>query len=60
MDIDNTQKNIPRFIKLAHLGRDLTIHGDGQQQRRFLSVADLTDAIIFLIENGEINSDVQC
>ena len=48
------EKLIPRFIKLAHLGRDLTIHGDGQQQRRFLSVADLTDAIIFLIENGEI------
>lgn len=44
---------IPRFVKQALLGRQITVYGDGQQTRAFLDVDDATDAIISLIGNDE-------
>lgn len=44
---------IPRFVKQALLGRPLTVHGDGQQTRAFLDVADATDAILDLVNREE-------
>ena len=50
----HSEKLLPRFIELAAQGVPLTIHGSGQQQRRFLAVEDLVSALILLAENGEI------
>lgn len=37
---------LPRFIQAAKEGRDLIVHGDGQQVRSFCHVNDAVDALI--------------
>lgn len=44
---------IPRFVRQALLGRDITVYGDGKQTRAFLDVDDATDAILSLIGNED-------
>lgn len=44
---------IPRFVKQALLGRDLTVYGDGQQTRVFLDVEDAVAAMRKLMETEE-------
>ncbi|MFP4687838.1 MAG: NAD-dependent epimerase/dehydratase family protein, partial [bacterium] len=48
---------IPKFVKQALLGREITVHGDGGQTRAFMDVDDTTDAVIKLMDKkcwGEI------
>ncbi len=44
---------IPRFVKQALLGRDLTVHGTGEQTRAFMDVKDAVSAILALMENDD-------
>jgi UDP-glucose 4-epimerase len=37
---------LPRFVQAAKEGRDLVVHGDGQQVRSFCHVDDAVDALI--------------
>lgn len=46
------EKLLPRFILAAARGEPITIHGSGQQRRRFLYVNDLVAATLLLIEKG--------
>ena len=48
------EKIIPKFIISLLMGRKLTIHGDGQNRRHFLSAHDMADAILLLAQKGEI------
>ena len=46
---------LPRFIKAAKAGEDLTVYGSGQQVRSFCHVEDAVDTLIKLENiNGEI------
>jgi UDP-glucose 4-epimerase len=46
---------LPRFIKAAKAGEDLTVYGSGQQVRSFCHVEDAVDVLIKLENiNGEI------
>lgn len=44
---------IPRFSCLAIMGKKMTIHGNGESQRRYLWVRDATSALIKIIKNGK-------
>ena len=48
------EKLLPRFIIRAERGEPLTIHGNGQQRRRFLCVDDLVEAIVLLSRKGKL------
>jgi UDP-glucose 4-epimerase len=46
---------VPRFVRDAILGNDLTVYGDGSQSRCFLHVADAVAAILSLsVHSGAI------
>lgn len=48
---------IPKFIKMAAAGEQITIQGDGQQWRQFLHVRDAADAFVLALTgpgNGRI------
>lgn len=47
------EKLFPRFVHLAMAGRDLTIHGDGQQLREFTHVTDGAMGILLVGERGK-------
>lgn len=49
-------KVIPRFISKLLKNEDLEIHGSGQQKRFFLHVEDLIDALLLVLDKGEINN----
>ena len=44
---------VPRFVSAALAGKALPVHGDGQQSRSFLHVADAVSAIVGLAECPE-------
>lgn len=52
----NVEKLLPRFIELASVGRPLPIHGDGLQQRAFLTVADFCSALRTVVTSGAENA----
>lgn len=43
---------LPRFIRQAHLGRALTVFGDGSALRAFTHVKDLVDGLLLVGEAG--------
>ena len=55
----NPEKLFPRFVMHALMGRRLTIEGSGRQERTFLPVGDLADAVgLVLTRNSEDMLDV--
>ena len=44
---------LPRFVRQALDGEDLTVYGDGTQTRCFTHVADVVDAILLLCDTEE-------
>jgi UDP-glucose 4-epimerase len=42
---------VPRFVRQAIAGDDVTVYGDGTQSRCFLHVADAVDAILALLDH---------
>ena len=48
------EKIIPKFIKLLRGGKDLTIHGDGTNKRKYIHVDDVCSAYDIIMHKGEI------
>lgn len=48
------EKIIPRFILRSLSGLPLTVHGDGSNQRYYLSATDFSEAIYTLINFGKV------
>ena len=44
---------VPRFVRQALKGEPITVYGDGEQSRCFGDVADVTDAVVKLMEHPE-------
>jgi nucleoside-diphosphate-sugar epimerase len=44
---------IPKFFESSLSGRDLTVHGNGQQLRSFCHVSDLVEGILSVQANGK-------
>ncbi len=44
---------VPRFVEAAMRGKDLMVHGDGNQTRCFCHVHDVVDALFLAIESPE-------
>src|SRR5215217_6171341 len=44
---------LPRFVRQALGGDDLTVYGNGTQMRCFAHVLDVTQAILLVVENDE-------
>ncbi|NQT50002.1 GDP-mannose 4,6-dehydratase [Candidatus Kuenenbacteria bacterium] len=49
---------IPRFVKAALNGEDITVYGDGKQSRCFTHVYDIIGALIKLSDNQQAIGDV--
>jgi UDP-glucose 4-epimerase len=49
---------VPRFVRQALDGEDLTVYGDGDQQRCFCHVQDTVDALIRLLDEPDAVGDV--
>lgn len=49
---------VPRFVRQALDGEDLTVFGDGEQQRCFCHVHDTVDALIGLLDDPDAVGDV--
>lgn len=49
---------IPRFVKQALSGSDITVFGSGEQSRCFIHVKDVVDCLLNLIEKEESYGDV--
>ena len=49
---------IPRFVRQALAGEDITVYGDGTQTRCFCHVADVVDALIRLLGETRAEGDV--
>ena len=49
---------LPRFVRQALAGEDLTVYGDGTQSRCFAHVSDVVDAILLVLESPQANGDV--
>jgi UDP-glucose 4-epimerase len=49
---------VPRFVRQALAGEDLTVYGDGAQTRCFCHVADVVDALVKLLEEPDAEGDV--
>lgn len=47
-------KLISKFISYLHLGRQVTIHGDGSSKRTFIHVNDMARGILTIAEKGII------
>ncbi len=43
---------LPRFVRQALAGEELTVYGDGMQTRCFTHVADTVDALLLLLDYG--------
>lgn len=50
------EKIVPKFISLLMRGEKCTLHGDGQNMRRYLHASDGIDAIDTILHKGEIGS----
>jgi dTDP-glucose 4,6-dehydratase len=48
------EKLIPKSVKLISLGRKIPLHNKGLSYRNWLHAADTAEAVITLIENGEV------
>jgi dTDP-glucose 4,6-dehydratase len=49
-----TEKLIPKAVKCLNLGRKIPLHNDGEPYRNWLHADDTAEAVITLIEKGEI------
>ena len=49
---------VPRFVRQALRGEDITVFGDGTQSRCFCHVADTVEALIRLLDNDDVIGDV--
>jgi UDP-glucose 4-epimerase len=49
---------LPRFVRQALTGEDLTVYGDGTQSRCFLHVSDCVRALLALVETDSAIGDV--
>ena len=49
---------LPRLVRQALAGEDLTVYGDGTQTRCFTHVADTVEALLLLLANGETSGRV--
>ena len=49
---------VPRFVRQALAGEDLSVYGDGSQSRCFTHVADTVDALIALADSETTVGDV--
>ena len=47
------ERVLPRFLRSIQKGEPLTIYGNGSQQRTFLYIEDLIQALLLVIEEGE-------
>lgn len=52
----NVEKLLPRFLELAAVGRPLPIHGDGMQNRAFVTVPDFCSALRTVVTAGAANA----
>lgn len=50
------EKIVPKFLKLLYDGKKCTIHGNGEQLRKYLDVDDACDAYELILEKGKIGS----
>jgi UDP-glucose 4,6-dehydratase len=48
------EKIIPRFCVQGLLHQKFTVHGNGMNRRRYLAVQDFADAIVLLLQRGEL------
>jgi UDP-glucose 4-epimerase len=51
---------VPAFIELAMRGEPVTIFGDGEQSRDFVSVKDVVSALAFAAENAQMTGVYNC
>jgi dTDP-glucose 4,6-dehydratase len=50
------EKLIPKFINLLQENKKCTIHGEGSTRRNFIHVDDVCDAILIIINKGDLNN----
>lgn len=48
------EKVVPRFCMLLKEGKPVTIHGPGTQKRSFLYAQDFVDAVLCVMEKGQV------
>jgi UDP-glucuronate decarboxylase len=48
---------LPKFLRAAREGKDITLYGDGLQTRTFCYVEDNIETTIKLVESGKANND---
>jgi UDP-glucose 4-epimerase len=49
---------LPRFVRQAITGDDVTVYGDGEQRRCFCHVLDTVDALLALLDHPEAVGEV--
>ena len=49
---------VPRFVRQALAGEDITVYGDGEQRRCFCHVLDLVRALVALLDHPDAVGDV--
>jgi dTDP-glucose 4,6-dehydratase len=50
------EKLIPKFVHLLLNGQKCTVQGTGQTRRNFIHVDDVSDAILTILDKGELNN----
>lgn len=51
---------VPRFLRRALCGEEVTIFGDGEQTRDFVYVKDVVSSMLFLAENSDLTGAFNC
>jgi UDP-glucose 4-epimerase len=49
---------VPRFVRQALTGADVTVYGDGEQRRSFCHVLDTVEALVMLLDHPDAVGDV--